>query len=665
MRIYKKNIFLIILCFLSLIAVPLTASQKLLKKDNVKEIMNDLLVYHVEHKEMNTEVMKRSFRIYLERFDVLKYYLTTAEIKAFLNPSEQMLQDAVKRYYKGDLHYHEQIQAMVEMAILRARKNRELMRFDAERNVMSQRVSSLGSLSSISFSKDVSDLTKRQKQHMERFVMVQERSTPFVATTSDYQKMFDYYESRMREYESNYLADAEDLPNGAQSEHNLSFHTLKSLTKSLDTHTEYFSPDETRMMQNSLSKAFYGVGLVLQRDYRGITVHEVTKNGPADKTGHLKVGDEVYAINNHELKSMKYKEIIELLHGGEKAELKLAIRRADANGKLKEKDILVKREKVGLSNRLIEVDYEPYQGGIIGKITLNSFYDNQAGVSSRKDIEKALVDLRSKGELKGLVLDFRENPGGYLMQAVEVAGLFISNGVVAAAKFADGKVHYLRDLDGKRQYSGPLVILTSRLSASSSEIVVGTLKDYGVAVVVGDPQTYGKGSIQYQTLTLPNPKHYYKVTIGRYYTVSGKCTQLDGVKADIVLPSHYYYEKLGERFVASPLGRDQIPPAYNDTLSDLDARAKDIFTRFYLPTLQKKTDTWTNMIPALQKKSADRLKKNQEFQSYLKKLENNDPKAQSSVVEKNDMQMQEATFIVKDMIEIKKSSRVSEVVLSQ
>ncbi len=642
-------------------STPLIAQQQWnLKPTHVKEVMDDLFVYHIEQKEMKPEIVQRSFRLYLDRFDVLKYYLTENEVNTFYNPSDSMLSDAVNRYYKGDLYYYEQLQELVETAISRARTNRELMRHEIERNVASKTLPKASNDGSVSFARSQPDLVKRQKLHMHRFIMMQDRATPFVATSTDYQKMFEYYENRMREYESNYYADSETNLQ-AQSDHNLAFHTLKSLTRSLDTHTEYFSPDETRMMQSSLSKGFYGVGLVLQRDYRGITVYEITKNGPAEKSGDIAVGDEVVTINNQEIKNLKYKEIIELLHGGEDQKLKISVRSPDPQGNVKEKSVVVFREKVGLTTRLIEVDYETYQDGIIGKITLNSFYDNQAGVSSSKDMKKAIESLKAQGDLKGLIFDIRENTGGYFLQAIEVAGLFISNGVVAAAKFSDGKLHYLRDLDGKKTYGGPLVILTSRLSASSSEIVAGTLSDYGVAVIVGDPQTFGKGSIQYQTLTLPNPKHYFKVTIGRYYTVSGKCTQLDGVKADVVLPSHYYYEKVGEQYVTAPLSRDSIAPAYEDNLADLDARAKDIFTRFYLPTLQQRVDTWKGMVPELKKNSAKRLAKNKEFQSYLKRLESGDYDGRSGA--QKDIQMEEATNILKDMIELNQPSSSSKLKL--
>ena len=113
------------------------------------------------------------------------------------------------------------------------------------------------------------------------------------------------------------------------------------------------------------------------------------------------------------------------------------------------------------------------------------------GVSSEKDIKEAIRSFREKGQL-GLVLDFRENSGGFLSQAVKVAGLFVSNGVIVISKYGKGEVHYLRNIVGRSFFNGPLVILTSKMSASASEIVAQALQDYGVGLVVGDERTFGK-----------------------------------------------------------------------------------------------------------------------------------------------------------------------------
>jgi carboxyl-terminal processing protease len=316
----------------------------------------------------------------------------------------------------------------------------------------------------------------------------------------------------------------------------------------------------------------------------------------------------------------------------------------------------------------IQATYEPLPGGGgIGKIILYHFYENEAGDSSEKDIRNAIEQFRKQGELTGLILDLRENPGGFLSQAVKVAGLFISNGVVVISKYGKGEVHYLRSVSGRSFFNGPLVILTSKMSASAAEIVAQTLQDYGVALVVGDEHTFGKGSIQYQTVTDPRSDFFFKVTVGRYYTVSGKSTQIDGVLADIVVPSSYAPYKIGERFLDYPLSPDHVSPAFVDPLTDLDAKVRHLFQVKYLPYLQRVIPFWRRMLPILQENSRQRISRNPEFQALFKKQDKvrarMDGMSVNSVDEAmpqmgmSDMQMQEATNILNDMLRLEKQSK--------
>ncbi len=197
----------------------------------------------------------------------------------------------------------------------------------------------------------------------------------------------------------------------------------------------------------------------------------------------------------------------------------------------------LKREKIIMENERLVFSAEPFADGYIGKLTLPSFYESSDSNSCEADIRKAITELKKKGKVLGLVLDLRNNLGGFLSQAVKVSGLFMTSGVVVISKYAEGQVQYLRNLDPRIHYAGPLVILTSKLSASAAEIVAQALQDYGVGLVVGDERTYGKGTIQYQTVTDTSAASFFKVTVGRYYTVSGRSTQIEGVKADIVVPT--------------------------------------------------------------------------------------------------------------------------------
>ncbi len=206
---------------------------------------------------------------------------------------------------------------------------------------------------------------------------------------------------------------------------------------------------------------------------------------------------------------------------------------------------------------------------------LFSFYQD-SNSSSASDLAAAIENLKKEHNLKGIILDLRNNAGGLLPQAVSVTGLFISKGVVVSVKDNTGQVQHLRNVENRKVWDGPLIVLTARTSASAAEIVAQTLQDYGRAIVIGDPETFGKGT--FQTFTLEsanfgkvNPKGEYKVTRGRYYTVSGKSPQLVGVKADIVVPGIFSEMEIGEKYSKFPVETDEIPPNFDDNLSDVPA----------------------------------------------------------------------------------------------
>jgi carboxyl-terminal processing protease len=295
-------------------------------------------------------------------------------------------------------------------------------------------------------------------------------------------------------------------------------------------------------------------------------------------------------------------------------------------------------------------------------------------VSSERDLKEAIRSFKQKGDLVGLVLDLRENSGGFLSQAVRVAGLFVSNGVIVISKYGKGEVHFLRNIVGRSFFNGPIVILTSKMSASASEIVAQALQDYGVAVIVGDERTFGKGSIQYQTVTDEKADLFFKVTVGRYYTVSGKSTQIDGVIADIVVPTQYAPYNIGERFLEYPLPPDQVDPAYIDPLTDLDEKTRRIFQARYLPFLQRVVPFWKRILPSLKKNSAYRLAHDPNFQAFIKKQEKIRSRQAGMPVNTideqvqigmEDLQMMEAVNIVKDMVLIEAETRPAQAAVKE
>ena len=300
--------------------------------------------------------------------------------------------------------------------------------------------------------------------------------------------------------------------------------------------------------------------------------------------------------------------------------------------------------------------YEPFGEGVIGYLKLYSFYQDREH-SSAADLEREIRRLKQDHRLEGLILDLRSNSGGLLSQAVAVTGLFITKGIVVSIKDENGRIQHLRDLDGTMEWDGPLIVLVNRLSASASEIVAQTLQDYGRALVVGDDHTFGKGSYQTFTLTAAdfdqvNPEGEYKVTRGRYYTVSGKTPQLTGVFSDIVVPGPLSESEIGERFAKYPLENDHIPSNFDDDLSDIPFLQRDKIRRLYRFGLQEKQEIYKPYVEQLQENSRRRIAVRRNYQNLIKEIKKKDNGNADRCEDfgQSDLQLDEAYSVMKDLI---------------
>lgn len=642
-RFFKISIFsfcLIILCSLS--------GTFQLKRKDVRATMDAMLSYHVEYQEFSPLLAKRSLKIFVEQFDAEKFYLLSSEARPYLDPKEERIRNTVQKYAHDDLSEYEALSQIIEKAILRNRAYRQEIQNEL---IQSSEVPKAEFIPSYNdYASSEKELKERIKSQLVRILAIEQRNSSLNAWTKEQRKkLFAFWEKRFARIENAYLSSH------GSKDHYLCMHTLKAMAKSLDAHTSYFSPEEAYEMRTSLEKQFEGIGVVLREGVDGVIVHGMIKGGPAERCGKINPGDLLVEIDGKSLEGLGYDEVLKRLQGSGSGKIQIGLRRLSEN---KTYHVDLKREKIVLQDDRVQFSAERFGDGIIGKLDLPSFYETGDGSSCEIDLRTALRELKKKGELKGLVLDMRENSGGFLNQAVKIAGLFISSGVIVISKYAQGQTQYLRDLDGKSYYDGPLVILTSKASASAAEIVAQALQDYGIGLVVGDDRTYGKGTIQYQTVTDTNASSFFKVTVGRYYTVSGRTTQIDGVIADIVVPSIYSALPIGERFLEFPLKSDRIPSVYIDPLNDIDPRNKPWFQKNYIPNIQKKLSVWTQMIDQLRENSTYRLKKNKDFSAFLNALESN-KKGQPITLNAQtnwgvgDMQMGEAVNILKDMTMLK------------
>ncbi|MGH2613495.1 MAG: S41 family peptidase, partial [Rhabdochlamydiaceae bacterium] len=491
------------------------------------------------------------------------------------------------------------------------------------------------------YASNINILRKRLRAQLLHLFKLENRAKDSNFWTEDRrQKICNLYEKRFSHYESTYL------PAQGSNEHYFAMHILKSMARGLDAHTAYFSPQEAYEMRSSLEKQFEGVGVIFRESLEGIEVADVIKGGSADRSGQVFVGDFLVEIDGRPIASSNYQEVLDLLKGEGRKQVVLGLKRNTETSELFVK-VDLKREKILLDDERVQFKTEPFGDGVIGKITLPSFYEGADAPSCETDIREALRQMKKQGKVYGLVFDMRDNLGGFLSQAVKVSSIFMTSGVVVVSKYAQGEIQYLRNVDPRLYYDGPLVILTSKMSASAAEIVAQALQDYGIGLVVGDPRTYGKGSIQYQTVTDPSAVSYFKVTVGRYYTVSGRSTQIEGVQADIHVPTAYAPYNIGERYLEYALKNDQISPIYVDPLTDVQGSTKLWFQKNYIPFLQKKESRWVQMLPVLKQNSQHRIDHNPNFQLFLKHMNET-----NLDIGMNDLQMQEAVSIVKDMISL-------------
>jgi len=353
----------------------------------------------------------------------------------------------------------------------------------------------------------------------------------------------------------------------------------------LDPHTSYLSPENFEELQIQMQLSLEGIGAVLSSDNGFTVIEELTPGGSAERMGLLKPKDKIIAVAQEGEKpvnviDMDLYDVIKMIRGRKGTQVTLTIlRQAENTYRFK---TTITRDKVELKEQEARITYETrtaegrqYRFGVID---LPSFYgDEKENKSCYEDVKSLLAEARRQ-HVDGIVLDLSRNGGGLLTEAVRLTGLFIGKGGVVATKDSRGQVTILANGSAasgtknvKRKvitfptenhrdlYTGPLVVLTSRLSASASEIVAGALKDYNRAVIVGSDHTFGKGSVQVM-MPLPWDLGGMTVTSGLYFLPGGKSTQKVGVEANIWLPIWFILEDIGETGLDYPLPAQAITP---------------------------------------------------------------------------------------------------------
>lgn len=583
------------------------ASDSTNKQQVIADIVGQVLEkFHYSPKKINDDFSKEVFHKYLKDLDNEKKFFFRSDIN-YLKKYETTIDDEING--KQPLLFYREADSILNLRMTSAKELYPLLLskpfdFTLEDSIQLDR-------SKLDYPVDKQDRKavweKMLKYRtMNKLMDLKESRSKAVDTASikkkddkaleaeareDIQKTYDLYFKRMHSHFTN-------------EERFSDF--LNTVAGCMDPHTNYFSPKDRRYFDEQMSGTFYGIGALLtQADYN-VKIESIVTGGPAWKQGELKAGDIILKVGQGEEKPIDMtgyttEDAVKIIRGKKGTVVKLTVRHLDGTIQT----IPITRDEVKIEATFAHSYVINKEGHKIGFIVLPEFYFNSkqrtGPGSSAFDVHQEIKKLKAQS-VDGIILDLRLNGGGSLGDAIDMAGLFIPKGPILQVRDRSGNIAVLKDHDPDVAYSGPLAIMVNEYSASASEILSAAMQDYKRAVIIGSKTTFGKGTvqrmIQLSDLLSQNQKEVFgplgalKLTIQKFYRISGGSTQLKGVSSDIVLPDPYY--SIGERKSKDALPWDHI----------------------------RKADytTWSNPVnvPYLKEKSAQRLARSEVF-SLIKK----------------------------------------------
>lgn len=381
---------------------------------------------------------------------------------------------------------------------------------------------------------------------------------------------------------------------------------LDSFSRALDPHSSYLSADALEDFEIQMRLSLEGIGATLSSQDGFTVIEQLIPGGAASASGKLKNKDRIIGVAQgkdgafQNVIEMELRDVVKLIRGPKGTEVRLKILRKSAKEPQRFEITLV-RDKIKLEDDAAAITYMDREVGgqklKIGLLNLPSFYaDNRKnGPSASTDMKKLLADA-VKNKADAIVLDLSNNGGGSLRDAVDIAGLFFGTGNVVkqsqrvTSELEQVNYETLRDTDATVDWPGPLVVLTSRVSASASEIVSGTLQDYKRAVIVGGDHTFGKGTVQ-SVEYLPPGLGAIKTTVGMFFTSGGESTQHRGVDADLPFPSLYSVDDVGEKTLDYSLPPKKIHEFLSPTAYVSEGKgAWSVLNKDIIKRLKEKSD---------------------------------------------------------------------------
>lgn len=518
-----------------------------------QQIINNLLRGHYESQRLDNNLSSKVLDILLKDIDSTRSYLLASDVAEF-----------------------EQYRHSLDEALNRGDMRPAFFMFNRFQQRVSERLSFLLT--------EIDTKAARYRFNVDERLELDREKVPWAKSTAE---LDDLWRKRLKNSMLNLRAAGKDdkaslellrkryqnqLNRVHQTKSDDAYQTfMNAVTRAFDPHTQYFSPRNTENFNINMSLSLQGIGAVLQTEEEHTKVVRLVPGGPAAKASNLQPADKIIGVGQEgsdivDVIGWRLDEVVELIRGPKGSTVRLEIIPASSSGG-EPRIISIVREEVKLEEQSAQKDIlEIKQGNKvrrIGVIDIPTFYidfqgrmDNKPDyTSTTRDVARLITELKQEG-IEGLIIDLRNNGGGSLEEAISLTGLFIATGPVVQVRSVQNRVEVLADQDPAVLYDGPLTVMVNRLSASASEIFAGAIQDYGRGLVVGD-QTFGKGTVQ---SLRPLRSGQLKITQAKFYRISGDSTQNQGVIPDILYPSLFDNDKIGESALEDALPWDAIRP---------------------------------------------------------------------------------------------------------
>ncbi|WP_417393259.1 carboxy terminal-processing peptidase [Gimesia sp.] len=548
----------------AIFAQQATVSDSASDSTTAKRVCAMVSRFHISGKPINDEISQKLMKRFIKQLDPQKLYFYKSDIEGF-DKDKTQLDDKLA---VGDVNFaYESFDLYLKRLEERMEYAQQLVDVDHDFNIDE---SIVVDAKEQDFAKDQSEMNERWRKRVKYDLL-----NLILEDT----KLEEAREQLHKRYRNNLRTMAQ-----TDKSEKLEMY-LSSLTHCFDPHSSYMSPQTLEDFRISMELSLDGIGAALRSEDGFTVVAEIVPGGAADADGRLKPGDKIVAVAQEDgefvdVVEMKLSKVVRYIRGKRGTIVQLRVKK-EKNNAVETYELTRKKIELSTSEvkgKIIETGERlPGKTGRIGVISIPSFYRDFRGAqrgdenfkSTARDVRKVLNDFRDQGGVDGVVVDLRFNGGGALSEAIEVSGLFVDEGPVVQVKQMDGERKIHSDVEPGAVYTGPLVVVCNRLSASASEIFAGVIKDYKRGIIIGDTTTHGKGTVQ-NVMPVSNQMFSFlrgqdlgalKLTINQFYRVNGDSTQNRGVRSDIVLPSLIDNMDLGESFLDDAMEFDQTEVA--------------------------------------------------------------------------------------------------------